>query len=203
VNYQSVNLKGNIMTAIVSTDVLFLMSAPGATSGYSTTGTVGNSWGNYVSVTQLSSTPLDNLFPDITGAENAADQVDYACVFILNNTTSGNTMLNTVAWMPSAYYVTGGATVSIAADPTGATTKASSSQQAVKITSSVIAPAGVTGWVSPTGSAPAYPSYTNGIVLGSLAPGYCTAVWVRRSATNSAPVNNDGFTLEIDFDTQG
>lgn len=191
------------MTAIVSTDILFMLSAPGATSGNSVSGTPGDSWGNYMSSSALSSTPLDNLFPDITGAENAADQVDYACVFILNNTSSGNSMLNTVAWLPSSLYVSGGATVQLAGDPIAASAKATSSQQAVKITASTNAPAGVSGWVSPTGTAPTSPSYTNGIQLGTIAPAFCCAVWIKRSAANTAPVNNDGFTIEIDFDTQG
>jgi len=191
------------MTAIVSTDILFYLAAPGATAGNTVSGTVGDSWGNYISTTQISSTPLDNLFPDITGAQNAADQVDYACIFILNNTASGNSMLNTVAWLPSSLYVSGGALVALAGDPTGVTARGTSSQQAVKITASTNAPAGVSGWVSPTGTAPTYPSYTNGIQLGTIPPANCVAVWIQRSAQNTVPVNNDGFTLEVDFDTQG
>jgi len=191
------------MTAIVSTDILYYLAAPGASAGFTTTGTAGNSWGNFISTTQVSATPLDNLFLDITGAQNAASQVDYACVFILNNTSSGNSMLNTVAWLPLSLYVAGGATVQLAADPTAASAKASGTQQAVKITAGTNAPAGVSGWVSPTSTAPSYPSYTNGIQLGTIAPGYCKAVWVKRSAANTAPVNNDGFTIEVDFDTQG
>lgn len=191
------------MTAIVSTDILFMLSAPGASSGNSVSGTAGNSWGNFISTTQLSSTPLDNLFTDITGAENAAGQVDYACVFILNNTASGNSMLNTVAWLPLNLFVTGGATIGLAADPASASAKASGSAQAAKITAATNAPAGVSGFVAPTNTAPTAPSYTNGIQLGTIAPGFCRAVWIKRTATNSAPVNNDGFTIEIDFDTQG
>lgn len=188
---------------IVSTDILFMLAAPGASAGNTTAGTAGNSWGKYMSTTQLSSTPLDNLFTDITGAQNAAGQVDYACVFILNNTASGNTMLNTVAWLPLSLFVPGGATVQLAADPAGATAKGSSTAQAAVITSNTNAPAGVTGFVSPTGTPPVAPLYTNGIQLGSIAPGFCYAVWIKRTATNSAPVNNDGFTIEVDFDTQG
>jgi hypothetical protein len=191
------------MTAIVSSDILFKLSAPGASAGNTVAATSGNSWGNYISTTQLSATPLDNLFPDITGAQNAADQVDYACVFIHNNTTSGNSMLNTVAWLPLSLFVSGGANVAIAADTFAASAIGTSSQQAVKITASTNAPVGVSGWVSPTNTAPSYPSYTNGIQLGTIAPGFCIAVWLRRTATNSAPVNNDGCTIEIDFDTQG
>lgn len=191
------------MTAIVSSDILFKLSAPGASQGNTISGTVGDSWGNYISTSTLSNTPLDNLFTDITGAENAAQQIDYACVFIHNNTSSGNSALNVVAWLPLSLYISGGATISLAADTFSASAIGSSSQQAVKITAATNAPAGVTGWVSPTGTQPTYPSYTNGIQLGTLAPGYCIAVWIRRTATNSAPVNNDGFTLEIDLDTMG
>lgn len=191
------------MTAIVSSDILFKLSAPGASAGNTVSGTAGNSWGNYISTTQISSTPLDNLFTDITGAQNAAQQVDYACVFIHNNTVSGNSMLNTVAWLPLSLYVAGGATIQVAADTFAASSIASGSQQAVKITANTNAPAGVSGWVSPTNTTPVFPSYTNGIQLGTIAPGQCVAVWIKRTATNSAPVNNDGFTLEIDLDTMG
>jgi hypothetical protein len=191
------------MTAIVPSDILFKLSAPGATQGNTVAGTVGDSWGNYISTTQLSNTPLDNLFPDITGAENAAEQVDYACVFIHNNTASGNSMLNTVAWLPLSLYVAGGALVALAGDTFSSSAIGATSQQAVKITASTNAPSGVSGWVSPTSTAPVSPSYTNGIQLGTIAPGYCIAVWIRRSAQNTAPVNNDGFTLEVDFDTMG
>src|ERR1039458_9683937 len=102
------------MTAIVASDVVYYLSAPSASTGYATTGVAGSSWGGWFSTTALSGTPLDNLFSDITGAENAASQVDYACVFVLNNTASGNSMLNAVAWLPTASYVAGGANVTVA-----------------------------------------------------------------------------------------
>lgn len=191
------------MTAIVASDILLKLSAPGASSGNTVSGTSGNSWGNYISTTQISSTPLDNLFTDITGAENTALQVDYACIFIHNNTSSGNSALNAVAWLPQSQYISGGATIQLAGDTYAATAIGTTNQQAVKITSSTNAPAGVTGWVSPTPTTPASPSYTNGIQLGNIQPGYCIAVWIKRTATNSAPVNNDGFGIQINLDTNG
>jgi hypothetical protein len=190
------------MTAIVASDILLKLSAPGATTGNSVSGTPGNSWGNFISTTVLSNTPLDNLFTDITGAENAADQVDYACVFIHNNTASGNSMLNTVAWLPTSYYVSGGANAQLAADPTGASLLGSVTQQAVKITANTNAPAGVSGWISNTSTVPTSSnSYANGVYLGTIQPGYVYAIWVKRSATNSSPVNNDGAGIQINFDT--
>lgn len=191
------------MTAIVAGDVLYYLSAPGASAGFATAGTAGSSWGGFIASTQLSATALDNLFLDLTGAQNAASQVDYACLFILNNTSSGNSMLNTVAWLPTSADVAGGATISIGLDPTAASVKTSGTQQAVKITAATNAPAGVTTWVSNTNTPPASPSYTNGLQVGTIAAGSCRAIWIRRTATNSSPVNNDGFGLEVDFDTMG
>lgn len=192
------------MTAIVPSDILFYLSAPSASAGFTTAGTAGSSWGGYISTTQLnSSVTLDNLFTDITGAENAADQIDYACLFILNNTASGNSMLNTVAWLPLANFVSGGANVALGADPTGITVKTVSSLQAVKITSNTVAPSGVSTYVTPQSSAPTSPSYTGGLQIGTVAPGSCFAVWIKRTATNSAPVNNDGLGVQVIFDTMG
>lgn len=192
------------MTAISASDILLKLSSPGASAGNTAGGTAGSSWGNYVATTVLSATPLDNLFTDITGAENAASQVDYACLFIHNNTETGNSMLNTVAWLPTSSYVTGGATLQIAADPTGATVLGSSVQQAVKITANTNAPAGVSGWVSNTSTVPTSAnSYANGVYLGTIAPGYVYAIWFKRTATNSNPVNNDGAGIQVNFDTMG
>lgn len=190
------------MTAIVAADVLLKLSAPGASAGNTTSGTPGNAWGNYISTTVISNTPLDNIFPDITGAENAASQVDYACVFVHNNTASGNSMLNTVVWLPTSAYIAGGATLQVAGDPTAASLLASSAQQAVKITASTNAPVGVSGWVSNTSTVPTSGnSYANGILLGTIAPGFVRAIWLKRSATNSSPVNNDGAGIQVNFDT--
>jgi len=161
----------------------------------------GSSWGGWLSTTQLSGTSLDNLLLDVTGAQNAASEVDYACLFVVNNTASGNPMLNPVLWLPSSADVPGGTTVSVALDPTAASVKGATVQQAVKITAQTSAPAGVSGWVSNTGTQPTTPSYTNGLQLGTIPAGSCRAVWVRRTAANTTPVNADGFGLEVDFDT--
>lgn len=183
--------------------MLFYLSAPSASAGFVTAGTAGASWGKYISSTQLSGTAYDNLFTDITGAENAASQVDYACLFVLNNTSSGNSMLNSVAWLPLSSYVAGGANAALGADPAGTTVKTTSTAQAAVIATNTNAPAGVITWVNPQSSAPVAPSYTGGLQIGTVAPGYCFALWIRRTATNSAPVNNDGLGVEISFDTKG
>jgi hypothetical protein len=121
--------------------------------------------------------------------------VDYCCVFVLNNTATGNSMLNAVAWLPTSSFVNGGANIALGVDPAAASLKTSSTAQAAVISSSTTAPAGVTTWVSPSASS------AGGLALGTIPPGFVKAVWIRRTAVNSAPVNNDGFGLEVDFDT--
>lgn len=181
------------MTAIVAADVKLYLSAPGASAGNTVAGTVGNSLGKYFSTSQVSGTPLNNLFVDLTGAQNAASQVDYQCFFILNDTASGNTMLNTVVWINNQ--VAGGTVANIGVDTTAASAKGSGTQQALVIANSLAAPGGVSFSAAASSGA--------ALAVGSIAPGSVRAIWVKRIASNTAPVNNDGFTLEIDFDTQG
>lgn len=191
------------MTAIVQSDILFRLSAPNASSGNTQLNVPGNLWGGYVSSTVLSGTNLNSIFPDITGAENAAQQVDYACIFVHNNTASGNSMVSALGWIPTSGVTPGGASIQAALDPTGATILTSNTQQAVKITSPYIAPAGVTGWISPVSSIPTGPSFTNGLQMGTIAPGFVYPIWFKRTAPNSAALNNDMITLNITFSTAG
>ncbi len=183
------------MAQILPAEILFLLAAPVSVTGYSVMGVPGDSWGGFTSTTPLSSTSLNNLFPDVTGAENAGDQVDYACVFILNNTVSGHTMMNPIVWMPTTYLTSGGVTLALAADPTAPSVKTSGTAQAVAISSATIAPSGVSGWVAPS------VSNSGGVSIANVAPGYVQAVWIRRTATGNSPVNAQTFGLEVDFAT--
>lgn len=191
------------MTAIVASDVLFKLSAPNANSGNTQAGYAGSSWGGWLSTTVLNtSTPLDNLFTDISGAANAAGQVDYACLFVQNNTASGNYMMNTIAWMPQQLITGTGSSLALAADTVGITgINRSISPQALSINSSIIAPAGVTNWVFPTSVTPTGPSYVNGIQLGNIAPTQCVAIWLRRTALNSSSPSLSSFPVQLMFNT--
>ncbi len=181
------------MTAITAADVKLYLSTTAGSAGNANSGTVGNSLGKYVSTSQVSSTALNNLFPDLTGAQNAASQVDYQCFFILNDTASGNSMLNTVVWINSQ--VSGGATLAIGLDTTAASLKSASAAQALQIANATTAPSGVTFSAAASSGA--------GLSVGTIPPDFVRAIWVRRTAANSAPLNNDGATIQIDFDTQG
>ena len=178
---------------ILTSDVEFLLSAPMASSGYTMPGVPGNSLGAYVSTTQLSTTYLDNLFPDLTGAQNAALQVDYQAVFIYNS-NSAYTMLNAVAWLPLAMLGSGNtATFAVAADTTSPSALTSGSRQALSILNPTQAPAGVSTWYAPSTTT------AGGVALPNVPPLSVTAVWIRRTATGTGSLNQ--FAVDVTFDT--
>jgi hypothetical protein len=171
------------------TDILTKLSAPNANAGNSQAGIPGYSWGNYMSFSPVTN-GLDNLFLDLTGPQNTQQQVDYACLFIHNNTSSFSSMTNVLAWLPLQLYIPG-PLLALAADPVGVTSALSNTPQAVIITSAVIAPPGVTGWQSPVSQVPSFGnSYAGGIQLPNIGPQQCTALWVQRTAVNSGQQKN-------------
>jgi hypothetical protein len=175
---------------IASTDVLLKLSTTAGAAGNANPGTVGQSLGKYVSTTQVSATALNDIFPDLTGAQNAASQVDYQCVFVHNNhatlTASNVSLFGTSD-------VAGGATWQVGADTTAASSVGATPAQALTIANSTTAPAGVSFSAPTTDGA--------GVSLGALAPGQVKAFWIKRSAANTAALNGDGFTINVAFDT--
>jgi hypothetical protein len=178
---------------IVTSDIQFLMSAPQAGAGYTKPGVPGNSLGLYVSTTQLSATLLNNLWPDITGAQNAADQIDYQCLFVYNN-NADHTMINPVAWLPSALLgAQNSALFAVGADLNPPTILGSSAAQAAVIANPTQAPSGVTAWASPSATS------AGGVPLPNIPARYCAAIWLRRTASGGAGLNQ--FTVDVTFDT--
>lgn len=143
-----------------------------------------NGLGKYLSQTVAPST-LNTVFDTITQAQNAADQVDYRCVFVANlNATDSITSLK--LWIAQ---VSGGATAAAGLDPTGLTDMNAVAVQAVTIANDATAPAGVT-FSSPAIGTP--------FVIPVLGPRQCFAVWIRRTATGSAAAANDGIDLLLE-----
>lgn len=178
---------------IITTDIQFLLSAPQAASGYTKAGTPGNSLGLYVSTTQLSQTILNNMFSDLTGAENAASQVDYTCLFIYNN-NADHSMLNGVAWLPTSLLgAQNTATFAIGADPTVPTVLGSSAAQADVIANPTILPSGISTWAAPSATS------AGGVALPTIPAKYVQAVWIRRSASGGAGLNQ--VSIDVTFDT--
>ena len=176
---------------IASTDLLFKLSIKTGSAGNAAAQTdVNQSLGKYISTTQLSATALNNLFDNISGAENTASTVDYRCIFIHNNHGS-LTLQSPVVWLSAE--VGGGANIAIAIDGVAASAIGAAPAQADEVTNETTAPSGET-FSSPTTKA-------TGLALSNLPAGQCRAVWVRRTATYSAAINADGVTLRVEGDT--
>lgn len=176
---------------IVATDLVYRLSTTSGAAGDSLAQASPNSsLGKYVS-TSVFASGTNGLFDNITGDENAASAVDYRCVFILNNHAT-LTLENAVVWVNSQ--VAGGAVVAIATDNVAASAKASAVAQAALVATELTAPTAVSAFSAPTTKA-------TGLPLGNLGPGQVKAVWVRRSAANTAAINADGFEIACAGDT--
>lgn len=177
--------------AISASDIKFKLSITSGSAGNSVAQSdVDASLGKYISTTELSGTALNNLFDDITGDENAASDVEYRCLFV-HNAHGSLTWLGAVAWISAE--VSGGASVSIGVDTTAASAIGASPAQALEVADESTAPSGVS-FSAPTSKA-------TGISLGDIAAGQCRAIWVRRTAADTAAKDDDGFTLSVAGDT--
>lgn len=177
--------------AISASDILLKLSVKTGSAGNSTASTPAASLGKYISTTQVSGTALNNLFDDVSGDENAALESEYRCIFIHNNHAT-LTWQNVVVWTSGA--VSGGADAAIAVDNIAASAIGSASAQAAEIATEDVAPSGVGTFSAPTSKA-------SGLSVGNIGPGQCRAIWVKRTTTNSAAINNDGTTIELAGDT--
>lgn len=178
--------------AILTTDLKYKLSTTAGSAGNTLAqGTPANSLGKYVATTVVDQgVTLHNLFPKLTGPQNAASVVHYLLVFVHNDHAT-LTAEALAVWIDSQ--VSGGASIAIGLDPAGNVVKGSASAQAATIASITDAPAGVT-FTAPT-------DYAGGLVVGDLQAGYVRGVWVRRTAANTAAKDADGATLKVQSDT--
>lgn len=172
------------MSAISPADLPLRLSTTAGSAGNSTAQANPNaSFGKYMSTTAAPA----SLWDDVTGAENAAGQVEYRCIFVAN-LHGTNTLISPTAYLTGE--VTDFAVCAIGVDPTAASLIGASSAQALTIANELTAPAGVT-FSSPTTAAA-------GVALGDILPGRCRAVWLRRTAVNStATPTGDPQTVSI------
>ncbi len=175
--------------AIISTDIKLKHSVVTGAAGNSTTGTGAGSLGKYISTTEHTGAAND-IFDDVTGAENAASDVEYRC-FFMHNAHATLTLTNAVVWIASE--TAGGTVLAISVDTTAASAIGSATAQAKEVANESTAPATQT-FTSPTTRA-------TGLALGDIAPGTCKAIWIRRTAANTGAVANDGGTLTVGGDT--
>jgi hypothetical protein len=178
------------MAAITSGEILFKFSVAAA-AGNTTAGTAATSLGDQISTTAWAGGSPNDLFDDISGAENAASTVDYRCIFV-HNSNASNTLENAVVYLSAE--VSGGAGIAVAADSTAASAIGSGSAQALAVASETTAPAGPLTFSSPT-------TVGAGVALGNIPAGSCKAFWIRRTAANSAALSSDGVTIAVAGDT--
>lgn len=177
------------MAAIQSSEILIKYSVAAA-AGNTTAGTAATSLGDQISTTEMPDATLNALFDDVSGAENAASDVEYRCIFI-HNSNAANALQSAAVWLSSE--VAGGAAIAIGVDTTAASAIGAAVAQALTVADESTAPSGVSF------SSPA--SFATGVALGDIPAGYCRAIWVRRTAANTAALNSDGVTLSVQGDT--
>lgn len=180
------------MAAIVASDIVWrLTTTAGAAGGSTAQANPNASLGKYASTTAWAGGVANDLFDDISGAENAASTVDYRALAI-HNTNGANAYQNVVAYLSSE--VAGGASVSIASDNIAASAYTSASAQLAQIALETTAPTGVSAFSAPTTAG-------SGISLGTIGTAQVKGLWVRRTAANTAALSNDGVTLAVQGDT--
>lgn len=179
--------------SIVAADIKIRLSTKSGTAGNSLAqADVSASLGKYMSTTDLVTATGNNLFDNVTGAENAASVVDYRCLFVYNS--HGSLSLESGAIYISAQ-VSGGTVLAIAVDNVAASAIGASSAQAFEATTELTNPAASTGgFSSPSTSGAA-------LSLGTIPAGFCKAVWIRRTAANTVAVDDDGGTFVVFGDT--
>lgn len=179
------------MAAITSGEILHKYSTTAGAAGNANTSTAAASLGKYVSTTAWTGGSANDLFDDITGAENAASTVDYRCIFV-HNTNTANVYQSAGVYISAE--TAGGASIALATDNIAASAKGSASAQAAQIASETTAPTGVSAFSSPTTSGTA-------LSLGSIGIDQVKAYWVRRTAANTAALSSDGVTIAVVGDT--
>lgn len=178
------------MAAITSGEILFKGSVAAA-AGNTTAQANPNLWlGDQVSTTAWAGGGANDLFDDVTGAENAANDIEYRCVFV-HNTNAANVLENAVVYLSAE--TGGGASIAVGADTTAASAVGAATQQALIIADENTAPAGVS-FSSPT-------TVGAGVALGNIGIGQVKAFWIRRTAANSSALSNDGVTIAVTGDT--
>jgi hypothetical protein len=181
------------MAAITAGEILLKYSVKTGSAGNTTAGTAAGSLGTYISTTQWAGGAANDLFPDISGASNAASEATYRCIMV-HNSNASNALQNAVVYISSE--VAGGANIALAADTTAASAIGSASAQALTATTETAPGAGVTGltFSSPT-------TVGAGVSLGNIPAGFTKPFWIRRTATNSAALSGDGVTISVSGDT--
>lgn len=133
-----------------------------------------------------SSTEADaGIFDTVASAEAVAGDVEYRCIYVLNNHGS-LTLVGAKLWIQTNT-PSGDTTIDIGLG----TSAVNGTEQTVA--DEQTAPTGVT-FSAPTNEA-------GGLSLGDLGSGQHKAIWIRRTITAGAAAANDSFLLRVKGDT--
>ena len=102
-----------VAAIIPSAEIGFYYSVVTGAAGNSTAGTAAGSLGKYLSTTAWAGGVANDLFDNISGAENAASTVDYRCILI-RNLNGANALQNAVLYLSAE--TAGGASIAVGVD---------------------------------------------------------------------------------------
>lgn len=134
-------------------------------------------------VISTSNTTMNNLFDDITKAQNAAGEYDYRCVYIHNNISDaaqtfsgGEVFVNGTPLATFDFWIS-----------------SAKNNDATVVPNDTTAPSGVSSWSSATSAAPLALLSTNNV----LNAGDYIYIWIRRRANNVSGVGTVTDTLPL------
>lgn len=177
---------------IVDTDLLWKLSVNTSPGNANAQGDPDASLGGYMATTVVDQgTPANNLFADVSGADNAASAVHYRGTFWHNNHATLALQAPSI-WLSSEQ--AGGTDVAIALAGEGVVPEDQAGTPQMEV-------------VADEDTAPSGESFTSpstkgaGLTPGDIDAGECVGLWIRRTAADTAAVNNDGFDVTIEGDT--
>lgn len=165
---------------IASTDLIRRLSGGGTNTDPNL------SLGGAISSTAMANASLHNLFDQVSSAETSAGDVEYRCIYVLNNHAT-LTLQNAVAWV-STNTPDANTTIDIGIGAAAAGTAETA------VANESTAPTGVTF------SAPS--TKGTGLTVGNIGPASYKAIWVRRTITAGAAANNsDSAIFRVEGDS--
>lgn len=166
--------------AITASDLQFRLSGGGSNTD------VNAALGGAKSSTQVTSASLHNLFDQVSGAESAAGDTEYRCIYLHN--AHGSLTLQNAAVYISSNTPSGDTSVEIGVG----TSSINGTEQTVANENT--APSGVTF------SAPS--TFGAALSLGSIPAGQHKAIWIKRIVNaGAAAYNTDAVTIAVQGET--
>lgn len=168
--------------SVVATDMIVRYSVSAA-AGDTTASAQATSLGDQVATNGPATSGLNTFFDDVVASEASAGDVEYRCVFVLNNHATDTAFGVQVAVVNE---VSLGGTWDIALDGTAISAKGAATAQAVTVANENTAPSGAGAF----GKGP--------LTIGDMTAGQVKGVWIRRTVSAAtAALSNDGATLRI------